>query len=1006
MRDEKFSEGGYLSYPTMIYAFRKVFVMTLLLTFAVTIASLTAHAEVSILEQNEKITVRGTVKDDNGSTIPGVTVLLKGTTQGTVTNIDGEYSLDINSPEGAVLVFSFVGMQSQEVTLQGKSTIDVILGNDLAELEEVVVVAYGTRKKGTIAGSVSTVKSEQLEAVPAAGFDQALQGSTPGLTVMSASGEPSKPASFQIRGTNSINSGTSPLFILDGVQISSSDFNAISPGDIESVSVLKDASSTSIYGARAANGVVVITTKRGAKGAGAKVQLRAQGGISQIANNRWTLMNTAERIQYEKEIGMTSGKDYDRLSQTDINWGDMVFNSDAPLQNYELSVSGASDKINYFFSGNVFDQQGITMGSSFARYTSRANIELRASDKVKLGTNTMITYEEVEQAEDGNYSLYTPISASRFMLPYWNPYNEDGSLASVNNGTWAGNGQNPIEWMENNPMVTKKYKLISTLFGELKPIEQLTLRTQLGFDYTNSSAFTTSSPSYLPNVGVGSAGRSSFNGLNLSITNTIAYNFDINKIHKFNVLLGQEGINYTQEGFSLSTRGQINDELVTLSTGTAARSWSDFVTDHAYLSFFGRGEYNYQDTYYADFSLRTDGSSRFGKNNRWATFWSLGFMWNAGKTDFIKQRSWISSFQIAMSTGTSGNSSIPNYDHLALVTGNVDYYGQAGIAPMQRGSEDLSWEKLWSSNLGFRLGILSKANLNLEFYNKITSDMLMSVPITYADGGFGNIWSNVGVMANRGVELALDVDVLRRGKFRWNISANASYNHNRLLELYDGIDEYIVGTSGLKLAVGHSVSEYYSNRFAGVNPNNGDALWYTKDGEITTEFSEDDRVMTGKNYMAPWQGGFGTTITYANLTLTTQFSWMADRYLLNNDRFFEESNGLYATYNQSKRLLYDRWKEPGDITDIPRHGVSPFLDDRFIEDASFLRLKNVMLTYNFPASMLKRTSVISKARVYAQAQNLFTWTAFSGFDPETNSNLYKAQYPLTRQFTFGLEVTF
>lgn len=295
-----------------------------------------------------------------------------------------------------------------------------------------------------------------MENVPTAGFDQSLQGQTPGLTVISNSGEPSKAAVFQLRGTNSINSGTSPLFILDGTPISSADFNTISPGDIESISVLKDASSTSIYGARAANGVVVITSKRGLAIDKAKVTLRAQWGISQLASNdKWVVMNTPERIQFEKEIGLDTGQDYDLLSRTNVNWLDEVFNDRAPLQSYELSVNRATDRLNYYVSGGFYDQEGIAQSSSFRRYNMRANAEVKASNWLKVGTNTMMAYEEISQAEEGEPALYTPISGSRFMLPYWNPYNADGSLASENDGTWTGTGQNPIEWMANNPVSYK-----------------------------------------------------------------------------------------------------------------------------------------------------------------------------------------------------------------------------------------------------------------------------------------------------------------------------------------------------------------------------------------------------------------------------------------------------------------------------------------------------------------------------------------------------------------------
>ncbi|WP_418587259.1 SusC/RagA family TonB-linked outer membrane protein [Phocaeicola sp.] len=959
----------------------------------------------SALAQMYKVKGNVVSKSDNEPLI-GVSILQKGTTNGVVTDIDGNYELQIQGGE-ATLVFSYIGLQTQELKVNSRTgVLNVAMEDDSHLMDDVVVVAYGVRKKGTIAGSVSTVKNDKLENVPAPSFDQALQGQTTGLSVISNSGEPSKAATFQIRGTNSINSGTSPLFILDGVPISSSDFNTISPSDIESISVLKDASSTSIYGARAANGVVVITTKRGLAMDKAKVTFRAQYGFSQLAQNNWNMMNTAERIQYEKEIGIDTGKDYDVLSRTDVNWLDMVFNDRAPLQNYEISVNRATDRLNYFVSGGFYDQDGIAQSSTFRRYNMRANAEVKASNWLKVGTNSMVAYEEIEQADDGSYALYTPISACRFMLPYWNPYNEDGSLASENDGTWTGTGSNPIEWMANNPVTNKKYKVLSTVFAEITPIKNLTIRAQFGADFSHTTAFMQSFPSYIINNENGTAGRNSSDMLNLTETTTVNYRWEMNSDNSFNFLLGQEGVDYRSEGFQVITSGQSNDFLTNISSGTRASSWADSTTSYSYLSFFGRGEYNYKDLYYADFSVRADASSRFGTGNRWAGFWSLGFMWNLKSEPLMKDIEWLSSAQIALSTGTSGNSSIPDYDHLALVSGKANYEDQAGIYPSQSGNEDLSWEKLWSSNVALRLGFIDRINLDIEFYNKKTTNMLMLVPDSYALTGEGEHWDNIGAMLNRGVEFNVSADVIRTKDFVWNVNANASYNKNKLLELYDGVQEYEVSTTATKLVVGHSVSEFYINRYAGVNPANGDALWYTKDGEITNEYSEEDKVMTGKSFDAPWQGGFGTSLTWKGISFAAQFSWVADRWMFNNDRYFEESNGLYAAYNQSKRLLYDRWKQPGDITDIPRHGVTPQFDDRFLENASFLRLKNVTLAYAFPQRLLSKTNFFSSARIYLQGQNLLTFTGFTGLDPESSSNVYKAQYPMSRQFTLGVEVSF
>ena len=836
--------------------FRRVFIscLCMLLSFGLSISA-----------QETTVKVSGVITSaEDGLPIIGAAVIV-GPGVGVSADFDGNYSIEV--APGTELTFTSIGFVDAKVTVpQGETFVyDVVLQVESMVLEDAVVIAYGVRKKGTIAGSVSTVKSDKLESVPTAAFDQALQGQVSGLTVLANSGEPSASASITIRGTNSINSGTAPLYILDGVAISASDFNTINPADIESMSVLKDASSTSIYGARAANGVIVITTKRGRDMERPNITYRTQMGVSQLAHGNWDLMNTAERIQYEKEIGFTEGKNYDLLSKINVNWLDVVYNEAALLQNHELAVSGANETTNYYISGGYHNQEGIALGSNFERYSLRFNFDHRMSKWLKMGANTMYNYQNIEQADEGAYSLLTPISAARFMLPYWNPYRVDGTMASINDGSWKGQGQNPIEWLENNPLTYKKYKTISTLYAEVKPMSNLTLKSQFGLDFSHVTGLSLSYPSYAPNLGDGYASRNSSDAVNLSITNTANYQFDLEDEHFFTILLGQEGIKYHYENFGVATRGQTNDKLTDVGTGTRATSWnSTAASDYSYLSFFGRGEYNFQDRIYADFSVRADGSSRFGKSGRWATFWSSGVMWNLRNEAFAQEyRDWLTTAQVAVSTGTSGNSSIPNYEHLALVGGGPDYVGDAGVAPIQPGNPDLGWEKLWTTNLALHLGFWSRLNVDLELYNKLTTNMLMQVPQSYAtSGGFGYKWSNVGGMVNRGAELNISGSIIETNDFIWSANANISYNYNKITELYNGVTEYELANTNTKLVVGHSIGEFYINRYAGVNPANGDALWYTKDGELTNQLKDEDKVLIGKSYFAPWQGGFGTSLSW------------------------------------------------------------------------------------------------------------------------------------------------
>ena len=944
-----------------------------------------------------KVKVSGLVSSaDDGLPLIGAGVM-DSQGNGVITDLDGKYEIMVEP--GTELLFSCIGFEDEKHLVPNAESLElnVAMQTESLKLEDAVVIAYGVRKKGTVAGSVSTVKADKIENTPAPAFDQALQGQVAGLTVLSSTGEPSASATMVIRGTNSINSGTAPLYILDGVAISASDFNTINPSDIESMSVLKDASSTSIYGARASNGVIVITTKRGRNTDKANVSFKAQAGVSSIAYGNWDLMNTAERIQYEIETGMSAGQNYDILSQTDVNWLDAVYNNAALLHNYELSVAGATDKTNYFVSGAYYNQNGIAPSSGFERYSFRSNLEQRIGKNVKMGVNTMFNYQNIMQADEGSYTLVTPISAARFMLPYWNPFKEDGSLASINDGSWKGQGQNPLEWIANNPARYKKYKALAMGFAEVEFIKNLVFRSQLSADFSHTTGFGQTFPSYLPNQGEGTASRSSSDALNLQISNTLTYRFSLGSQHDFTFMLGQEGEDYHAEGFSVTGKGQTNDFLTDIAFATRVTSWTSYSdSDYSRVSFFGRGEYSYCDKYYFEASLRTDGSSRFGKDNRWGTFGAVGFMWNLRNEDFASDwRDWLSNAQLSFSSGTAGNSSIPNYEHLELIGSNGNYMGDSAMRPVQPGNDNLSWESCWTTNLGLHAGFWNRLNVDLEYYFKYTTDMLMAVPLSYAQSnGYGYRWENVGKMVNTGLELNVSADLVRSADFLWNFNFNMGYNLNRITELYNGVSEYENANTNTKLVVGHPLGEFYMNRYAGVNPANGDALWYDKDGNLTNELRDSDRVLLGKSCNAPLQGGFGTMVSYRGLSLSAQFSWVGERYMVNNDRYFDESNGRFATYNQSRRLL-DRWKEPGDITDIPRHGVFTEFDSRLLENASFLRLKNLMIAYSFP-----------KLRIYAQAQNLFTLTPFSGLDPEGVSNIYAAQYPMSRQFTLGLDLTF
>lgn len=981
--------------------------LKLLIVFMVVVSAMTAGADSLFAQTN--VSVRGVVTSaDEKVPLIGVHVV-SGDSGGTITDINGVYQITVTA--GSELSFKYIGYKDVKHIVpvgSAQHTFDVVMKEDIEMIEEVVVIGYGVRKKGTIAGSVSVVKGNIVESIPTASFDQALQGQVPGLSVMSATGEPSQPAKMKIRGTNSINSGTEPLYILDGTPITSGTFSAMNQSDIESISVLKDASSTSIYGARAANGVIVITTKRGKMSDKPTIRLSTQMGFSQIAHGEWNLMNTQERIQYEKEIDMTEGKNYDLLSKTDVNWLDAIFNDGAMLQNYELSVLGGTNNSNYFVSGGYYKQEGIAPQSKFDRYSVRANYENRSADWLKIGTNTLTSLQTASLSPSGSYYTNTPISAVRMMLPYWDPYKKDGTLASGSDGSWRGKGENPLEWAEYNPSNNNVYKMVSSVFAEANLTNGLILKSQLGVDYSHVTYESSSAPDYWANNFEGRKSRNSSDRLAVTITNTANYTFNIGDKHSFNFLLGQEGIHSNYESFGLTAIGLTNPNFLTISAAPRVKSWTDVPKDNnAYLSFFGRGEYNYEDRYYADFSIRTDGSSRFGKDNRWAFFGSAAFMWNLRNELFMEEsKEWLTNAQISLSTGTTGNSEIGNYEHLALVVAGAKYKDYPGIAMQQLGNEKLTWEKVWATNLGFHFSFWKRIDTDIELYAKKTTDMLMATPQPISSSqGFGYKMENVGSMINRGVDFSVNASLISAKSFNWRVFTNVSYNYNRITALYNGADEFEAGNSAIKNAVGYPIGAFYINRFAGVNPANGDQLWYTKDGKYTTEMRDEDKVFVNKSFHAPFEGGFGTHLSWNGIFLSSQFSWVGKRYAINNDRYFEESNGRFASINQSK-LLLNRWKKPGDITDIPRHGEYTEFDSRLLENASFLRLKNLMIGYNVPEKMLNKTGFVRGLRLFVQGQNLLTFTKFTGLDPEDVSNIYQARYPMTRQYSFGLDLTF
>ncbi len=954
--------------------------------------------------------VTGTViSEEDGLPVVGASILVKGTAVGTVTDMDGKFQLP-NVPSSAkTLVISFIGMKSQELPI--KQTMNIVLKPDTETLEEVVVLGYGSGKKiGSIVGSVAKVNSEKLSAKPVANAMDALQGQVSGLQVYTSSGEPGSSSSSYIRGVGSLTADNEPLYVLDGTPVSSSVMVMMNPNDFESVTVLKDASATSIYGSRAANGVIYITTKRGRVGEKAVITASGNYGTARLARRVSNPMNSTELLGYQLSHGIIKQETYDKYinSGIDTNWQDYFFKDDAPTYQANLSIQGGSDKTTYYVSGSYYYQDGITPRSEYNRYTFRSNLESRPTDWLRFGVNFGATYDEQQTSlftYQGSNSLNGGIFGTILNPTYYNPYGEDGSKLEVIPGL---NRYSPYYLSDKQPSSSNTAQLDGTAFLQLNPIEGLTIRSQFGieaYDFRQTSKRLASHPN-------ATQGGYTYEGFRrnakLTITNTAEYNFKIKDEHDFTILIGQEGIKNDYQRFASETTGQSDDRLSMLEAGTVATllgaDENDLYT-YQFLSFFGRINYALNDKYFADFSIRNDASSRFGKNNRNAIFMSGGLMWDMKKESFLEDVNFLSDLKLKASIGTTGNSSIGNYEHLALVGTNL-YNAQGGWKINTPGNGDLGWEKQTLTNIGVEASFWNKYRIELTYYNKKTSNMLMDVPVPYTSG-FSSITQNVGSMTNSGVEIAISLDLLKTKDWFVGFNMNYAYNKNKITELFYGYDEWAMPNYLVSYNVGEPV-QYYMAKWAGVDPADGQQMWYVPgtDGETTKEYDEELlQQATGKKRYAPHNGGFGLNVSWKGLSLNADFAWVLGKYMVNNDYYFAANPYNFAGYNQSKDVL-NEWKEPGDVTDIPAFGNVMQFDTHLLENASFLRLKNISLSYTLPKNWLLPTKVIQGVRIMATARNLFTITNYKGADPELDTNLTYGAYPNTKQFTIGAELTF
>ena len=929
----------------------------------------------------QQIRVSGVVTSasEGGMSLPGVTVMIEGTNTGTITNIDGQYELDANADDR--LVFSFVGMVTRTIAIEGRQQIDVQLESEVAQLGEIVVTGYGTESRRLISGSVGVVGGDDLEESSLRTIDGVLQGRSAGVQITQSSGTPGAANAIRIRGSSSISAGNEPLIVVDGIPVTTGNFAQvgfsgqgidaladINPNDIESITVLKDASAAAIYGARATNGVILITTKRGKE---QKTQLRfnATYGLQDL-ENRLEMLN-AEQWH---DLKGTEPADPDNVINTD--WLSEVLRT-APTANYELSASGGDAQTQFFVSGNYYDQTGILLGTSYERLSGRVNLDHKVNNDFDIGMSFGVSYALNTRVE-GDQSLNAPLAnaiANPAIFPVFNEdgsYNEDAPFA------------NPVAIGKEAINEAHSYRTLGNIFGNYRILNNITLSTKWGFDYLSLREH-----SYDPATtrqgarsnGIGLEAQS--NVLNIVSNNTMRYANSFFVDHNLEVLGGYSfeifqrrnqlirGVDFPNPWF------QYISEAGTISNASAN------ATDRGMNSYFGQLRYNYNYRYIVSFTARYDGSTRFSEENRYGFFPATSIAWRMSEENFFQQLNLpVNEFRWRAGYGITGNDGIPDFAYLALFGGGANYLGQSGIFPRGLANPELKWETTYQYNAGVDIGFFNdRIELSIDYYQNHTKDLLFSRPISFTSG-YGSITSNIGELENKGIEFTLNTVNVSNDNFSWNTSFNISRNRNKILSLYNDQPLDNLGRGSNSVRVGEPLGIFYGYQSLGVDPSTGDIVFadITEDGQITS----DDRTKIG-DPNPDFIGGLTNRFNYQNFELSVflQFSYGND--IFNGTRIFIES--MKGSDNQTTAVL-DRWREPGDETSVPRAtALDPNnnnrISSRFIEDGSYLRVKNVTLSYNLGSSLANRLGM-SSARVFVMGQNLLTFTNYSGMDPEVN----------------------
>lgn len=966
--------------------------------------------------------VTGVVKSaEDGEPIIGATILVEGTSIGTITDMDGKFVIS-NLPSSAkTLLISFVGMVSQEVKIQ-EGLMTILLTGDTKLLDEVVVVGYGTTRREAKTGSITSVSSEDLSDLAASSFDKMLAGKMAGVQITSNSGQPGADSQIRIRGISSINAGNEPLYVVDGIAVmtgnqstftnTSNALAMINPNDIESITVLKDAAAASVYGSRAANGVILVTTKSGKEGK-SRFTARAKFGVSSLANdNDYRPMNATELWTFRRDAIKNAGYNPDdpssgsyyypesMLQQPMTDWMDH-FTRTGQMQEYEISATGGSNKTSYFSSASYHKNEGVFYGVKFEKMQARVNVDHELNKYLKTGVRVNTGYMYSEDVSMQSLYYANPIFAGLTIQPWTLPYNEDGTHSiNIPENSYT----NPRATAEYDKQWEKQYRFNGSLYLQWTPIKGLVLKT------TNAAEmnFTQGLRYWSPETNWGSATSQNDDKMYrlLTTSNTASYENTFQENHSYRILVGQEALHrYYNYDYIYAPNVDGGIPLPQTSASVTAERWEETST---MMSFFGILDYNYASRYYLQASVRWDGSSRFGKENIWGTFYSLGASWNLHNEHFMEDVSWVDLLKLRASYGVNGNNNINNYEQYAKYSSAL-YNGASGYLLNSPSNDYLSWEKNKSWNIGVDYTLLGRFSGSLDFYSRKTTDMLLDRPLSRTSG-FSSQMQNVGSLRNTGVEFQFDANIITSKDVQWNAGINISHNKSKILDLAG--DEMIGDGdySALKYIKGEKLFTFYLRDYQGVDPETGSALWMNKDGELTTSVSQARYIKAGSPEPTV-TGGLHTDITWKGITLNVQLEGKFGNKILIPENTYLKSDGLQMSMNQTASAM-NYWKQPGDTDCNPkpvaRNSTSSntSVSTRFLEDGKYVRIKDVTLSYTLPKKWLSPIGV-NNLKVYASGMNVYTFHGVDYFDPERGvKGMGYGIYPMTKSFVFGLDLTF